>query len=57
MYQLIGGVKSSMGYTGNKSIEEMKNNCNFINITAASNNEGHPHDIVITHESPNYSKT
>ncbi|AHX11443.1 inosine-5'-monophosphate dehydrogenase [Neorickettsia helminthoeca str. Oregon] len=57
VYQLIGGVKSSMGYTGNKSIEEMKNNCNFINITAASNNEGHPHDIVITHESPNYSKT
>ncbi|WP_448605685.1 IMP dehydrogenase [Neorickettsia risticii] len=57
VYQLVGGVRSSMGYTGCKNIYEMKNNCSFIHITTASNNEGHPHDIVITHESPNYSKT
>lgn len=57
VFQLVGGVRSSMGYIGCRNIYEMKNNCDFINITTASNSEGHPHDIVITHESPNYSKT
>ena len=52
--QLIGGLKSAMGYTGNKNIKEMKKNCEFIKITSSGLKESHVHDVTITKESPNY---
>ena len=55
IYQLIGGLKSAMGYTGNQNIEKMKNNCKFIKITNAGLRESHAHDVLITKESPNYT--
>ncbi|MSU03047.1 IMP dehydrogenase [Tissierella pigra] len=56
VYQLIGGLKSGMGYVGAKDIEELKSKAKFIKITSASLIENHPHDIHITKESPNYSR-
>ena len=55
IYQYIGGLRASMGYCGAKDIEALKN-AQFIQITAAGVKESHPHDIVITKESPNYSR-
>lgn len=55
LHQLVGGLKSSMGYTGNKTIEEMRRNCNFVRITNSGLRESHPHSIAITSESPNYT--
>ncbi len=55
LHQLVGGLKSSMGYTGNGTIEEMRKNCNFVRITNSGLRESHPHSITITSESPNYS--
>jgi IMP dehydrogenase len=52
--QLIGGLKSSMGYTGNENIKKMKTNCEFIKITTSGLKESHVHDVTITKESPNY---
>ena len=54
IYQLIGGLRSSMGYTGNEKIEKMQKNCEFIRISGASLKESHPHNIMITREAPNY---
>lgn len=54
IHQLIGGLKSAMGYTGNATIAEMQKNCNFVRITSAGLRESHAHDITITRESPNY---
>lgn len=54
IYQLIGGLRSAMGYCGCKNIQEMKNDAQFIKITVASLKESHPHNIAITKESPNY---
>ncbi|HIM13525.1 MAG: IMP dehydrogenase [Candidatus Thalassarchaeum betae] len=56
LYQMIGGLRSSMGYTGNGSIAEMKVNCNFVRITNAGLSESHVHDIEITREAPNYRR-
>lgn len=55
IFQLIGGLRSGMGYCGTPSIEELKQNGRFIKISAASLKESHPHDIHITKEAPNYS--
>ena len=55
LHQLVGGLKSAMGYTGNGTIEEMRKNCNFVKITNSGLRESHPHSISITSESPNYS--
>ncbi|MFT6077266.1 MAG: IMP dehydrogenase [Lentimonas sp.] len=55
IHQLVGGLRSSMGYTGNKSINEMHKNCEFVKITNSGLKESHPHSITITSESPNYS--
>ncbi|MFA9379025.1 MAG: IMP dehydrogenase [Lachnotalea sp.] len=55
VFQLMGGLRSGMGYCGTPSIEELKQNGNFIKISAASLKESHPHDIHITKEAPNYS--
>ena len=54
IHQLVGGLKSAMGYTGNADIESMKKNCVFRKITNAGLKESHVHDVMITRESPNY---
>lgn len=54
IYQLIGGLKSAMGYTGSPDIPTLRKNGKFIKITAAGQIESHPHDILITDEAPNY---
>ena len=56
LYQMIGGLRSSMGYTGNGTIAEMKTNCNFVRITNAGLSESHVHDVEITREAPNYRR-
>lgn len=56
VYQLVGGLRSGMGYTGSKDLKELKEKAKFIKITPASLVENHPHDITITTESPNYTK-
>ena len=55
VFQLMGGLRSGMGYCGTQTIEELKENGRFIKISAASLKESHPHDIHITKEAPNYS--
>ena len=55
VFQLIGGLRAVMGYCGCKTIEELKENGQFVKISAASLKESHPHDIHITKEAPNYS--
>lgn len=55
VYQLVGGLRAGMGYCGTSSIEELKNNAQFIRITNAGLKESHPHDVNITKEAPNYS--
>lgn len=57
IYQLMGGLRASMGYCGTKSIEDLRQNGEFIRITNAGLKESHPHDIYITKEAPNYSQT
>ena len=54
IYQLIGGLRASMGYCGCKSIAELKEFAQFIRITGAGLKESHPHDVVVTKASPNY---
>ena len=54
IYQLVGGLKSAMGYTGSATIKDMKEKTRFIRITSAGQVESHPHDILITDEAPNY---
>lgn len=55
IYQLLGGLRSGMGYIGAKDLAELKEKAQFIRITAASLKESHPHDVIITKEAPNYS--
>ncbi len=54
VHQLVGGLRASMGYTGNRTIAEMQANCRFRKVTAAGLRESHVHDVTITRESPNY---
>lgn len=54
VYQLMGGLKSAMGYVGAKSIDEMHEKAQLVHITSNGMSESHPHDITITNESPNY---
>ncbi len=56
VYQLVGGVRSGMGYVGAKDIPELQEKARFIKITSASLIENHPHNIHITKEAPNYSR-
>ncbi|MBX7171921.1 MAG: IMP dehydrogenase [Pyrinomonadaceae bacterium] len=53
--QLVGGLKSGMGYTGCKNIKEFQENTRFVRITSAGLRESHVHDVIITKEAPNYS--
>ncbi|OGE20952.1 MAG: IMP dehydrogenase [Candidatus Dadabacteria bacterium RIFCSPHIGHO2_12_FULL_53_21] len=54
VYQLIGGLRAGMGYTGCATIDELRSNGKFIKVTNAGLREGHVHDVIITKEAPNY---
>ena len=56
VHQFLGGIRSGMGYCGAKDIEDLKNNARFVQITGAGLQESHPHNVMITKESPNYSR-
>ena len=56
VHQFLGGIRSGMGYCGAKDIEDLKNNASFVQITGAGLQESHPHNVMITKESPNYSR-
>ena len=55
VYQMMGGLRSGMGYCGAHNIEELRKNSRFVRITSAGLKESHPHDIYITREAPNYT--
>jgi len=55
VFQLMGGLRSGMGYCGTPTVEDLKKNGQFVKISSASLKESHPHDIHITKEAPNYS--
>ena len=55
VYQLAGGLRAGMGYCGTQTIEDLRREARFIQVSAAAIRESHPHDIVITQEAPNYS--
>ena len=57
LFQLVGGLKASMGYSGAKDIKKMQKKARLIRITASGITESHPHDLLITNESPNYPST
>jgi len=57
VHQLMGGLRSSMGYTGSNNIEEMRTKTEFVKITGAGVSESHVHDVSITKEAPNYRVT
>jgi IMP dehydrogenase len=57
LHQLVGGLRSAMGYTGNRTIRELHDNVKFLQITNAGIKESHVHDVAITREAPNYRKT
>ena len=54
-YQVVGGIRSGMGYCGARTLEELASRSKFVRVTAAGLRESHPHDIQITKEAPNYS--
>jgi IMP dehydrogenase len=54
VYQMVGGVRSGMGYCGVRTIDELRRDAQFVRITHAGVLEGHPHDVTITKEAPNY---
>ena len=54
IHQIVGGIRSSMGYTGCKDLKEMRTKAEFVQITAAGMTESHVHDVAITKEAPNY---
>jgi len=55
VYQLVGGLRAGMGYCGSPNIEDLRTNAQFYRVSAAGVAESHPHDVVITKESPNYA--
>jgi IMP dehydrogenase len=54
VYQLVGGLRTAMGYLGTRTIRELQVNSRFIRITPASMEESHPHEVVMTKQAPNY---
>lgn len=54
IHQMVGGLRAAMGYTGNRTVAEMRSSCSFVRITGAGLKESHVHDVQITRESPNY---
>ncbi len=57
LHQLVGGMQSGMGYVGAETIPEFKERSEFVRVSSAGQTEGHPHDVMITDEAPNYSPT
>jgi IMP dehydrogenase len=55
VYQLVGGLRAGMGYCGTPNLEMLRQTARFIQVSAASVQESHPHDILITQEAPNYT--
>ncbi len=55
LYQLVGGMRSGMGYVGAETVPGVKERAEFVRVSAAGQTEGHPHDVMITDEAPNYS--
>jgi len=55
IYQMVGGLRSGMGYVGCATIEALRTETEFVRITTAGLRESHPHDVAITREAPNYS--
>ncbi len=56
IYQVVGGIRSGMGYCGCRTLVELQCETEFLQVTAAGLRESHPHDVVITREAPNYSR-
>jgi IMP dehydrogenase len=56
LYQLVGGVRSGMGYAGAATLESLRTGARFMRVTAAGREESHPHDVQITNEAPNYQR-
>jgi IMP dehydrogenase len=54
LHQMIGGLRAAMGYTGCKTIDDMKQKAEFMRMTGAGYRESHVHDVTITQEAPNY---
>jgi IMP dehydrogenase len=57
LYQLVGGLRSGMGYTGSKTIADLRTRARFIRITAQGLRESHVHDVIVTEEAPNYFRS
>lgn len=54
IHQLVGGLRAAMGYTGNRTIADMQQNCEFVKVSAAGFRESHVHDVAMMREAPNY---
>jgi IMP dehydrogenase len=57
LYQLVGGLRSGMGYTGSKSIQDLRTKAKFVRITSQGLRESHVHDVIVTEEAPNYFRS
>jgi IMP dehydrogenase len=57
IYQLVGGLRSGMGYAGAATLEDLRCSSRFMRVTEAGSSESHPHDVVITREAPNYQRS
>jgi len=57
LYQLVGGLRSGMGYTGSKTVQELRTKARFVRITSQGLRESHVHDVIITEEAPNYFRS
>jgi IMP dehydrogenase len=57
IYQLVGGLRSGMGYAGAATLQSLRNGARFMRVTTAGRAESHPHDVTITNEAPNYSRS
>ena len=56
VYQLVGGLRSGMGYAGAAALEDLRTTARMMRVTTAGREESHPHDVTITRESPNYHR-
>jgi IMP dehydrogenase len=56
VYQLVGGLRSGMGYAGAATLDELRRTARFMRVTSAGRTESHPHDVTITREAPNYQR-
>jgi IMP dehydrogenase len=57
VYQLVGGLRSGMGYAGAATLDSLRSGARFMRVTTAGRNESHPHDVTITKEAPNYQRS